>query len=332
MSLLNKILIFLGATLLIGMLAFIIYQQHQISTRQTAIETNVVAQKNLIDGIVRSQSSWATKSDMEQFAKDNKINLEVIQKDLDKLHADVAAVNVILTSSDGQIGNNIPSTGTGGSNPKPPTNKCPDGTPCPNSDPYGYQLKTQLLSLNEKFGNLSVPIGSVGFSVWQAAPWSIDIKPRDYNVSTVVGHDENERLYFYNKFSVTVDGKAYDLPIKTATTEQVYPTAKWSFWNPRLYLGVSGGVNVSPVRGEFTPSLGVSVISYGKYKTQPTFTFLEVGAGYGTVSGKPQLVVTPVTYNVGEHIPLTKNIYVGPSIGVGTDGGVSFMGSIRVGL
>lgn len=332
MSLSTKILIILGAILTFGALSFIIYSQVQISKRQTAIETSVVAQKTLIDGIVRSQSTWATKDDVNQFIKDNNINLKAIQDDMAKLHAEVTAVNVVVTASLAQHGTNIPSTGTGQVNPNPVPTTCPDGTPCPNADPYGYQVKTQLLSLNENFGSIQVPFGSVGFSAWKPAPWSIDIKAREYKSSSVVGTDENQRMYFYNKFSVTVDGKSYDLPIKTATTEQVYPDPKFSWWNPRLFMGADGGVNISQFKGEVTPSINVGIMSYGRYKTQPDFSVLQVGIGYGIVSQKPQVIFTPVAYNVGKHIPLMNNTYIGPSIHVGTDGSFSVMASIRIGL
>jgi len=172
----------------------------------------------------------------------------------------------------------------------------------------------------------------VGFSAWQEKPWSIDIKAREYNVTSVVGTDENQRMYFENKFSLKVDGKEYDVPIKTATTKQIYPEAKFSWWNPQLFMAVDGGVGLSPVRGEFTPGVRVGIMSYGKYKTQPDFSVLQVGGGYGTVSQRPQLVVSPVMYNIGQHIPLMHNTYIGPSLGIGTDGNVSIMGGIAVGL
>jgi hypothetical protein len=333
MSLSTKILIWLGVIVTIGALGFIIYKQNEISNRQLAIESQVVSQKQLIDGIVRSQSTWATKDDMDKFIKDNGINLKAIQDDLDKLHGEVQAVNIAVVDSQGQHGTHIPSSGTGPDNPTPPTPAtCKDGTPCPSVDPFGYMAKQQNLALNEDFGTLKVPFGTVGFSAWQKEPWSIDIKPREYHVSSVVGTDENQRMYFYNKFSVEVDGKKYDVPIKTAETKQEYPEAKFSFFNPRLFLGASGAVGVHPVQGEFTPSLSLQIMSYGRYKTQPDFSILQAGVGYGTVSKRPQLVITPVSYNVGKHIPFMNNTYVGPVISVGTDGNVFFGGGLSVGL
>lgn len=332
MSLSTKILVWIGAVLVLGGLSFIIYKQIENSNRQLAIESSIVEQKQLIDGIVRSQSQWTTKADMDKYITDNGVNLKAIQDDLNKLNAQVDAVNVIVASSNGQHSTNVSSSSTGPTNPHPVTPTCKDGTPCPNADPFGYLVKQQELALNEDFGTLKVPIGSVGFSAWQDAPWSIDIKAREYTVDNVVGTDENQRLYFYNKFNVKVDNKTYEVPIKSATTKQEYPEAKWSWWNPRLFIGVDGGVGLTPVRGEFTPSLNVGVMSYGRYKTQPDFSVLQAGAGFGTISQRPQLVITPIMYNIGKNIPLMNNTYVGPSLQIGTDGNVSIMGGLRVAL
>ena len=295
------------------------------SNRQLAIETQITAQKQLIDGIVRSQSSWATKDDVDKFIKDNGVNLKAIQDDVNKLHAEITAANTIVVDSNGQHVGNLKSTGTGPKNPNPvPTTG--------NADPFGYQSKQQNLAIAEDFGSVKVPIGTIGFSAWQQAPWNINIRAREYHVTTVVATDENQKDTIYNKFEVKVNDKKYEVPIKTATTQQVYPTAKFSLWNPRLFLGVNGGVGVRPLAGEFTPSVSVGIMSYGKYKTQPDFSVLQVGVGYGVVSKRPQIIVSPGAYNVGQHIPLMHNLYVGPSLGVGTDGNVFIMGTLNVAL
>jgi hypothetical protein len=324
MTLSTKILIWLGAVVVIGALGFIVYKQIEISNRQQAIEAQVVQQKQLVDGIVRSQATWATRDDVDKMIKDNGINLKAIQDDLDKLHAEVTSINVAIATSQGQHGTNIHTT------PGPIVN--PDPVDPKNPDPYGYMKQQQTLALNEDFGTVKVPIGSVGFSAWQKDPWNYDIKAREYHLNTVVGTDENQRQYYYNKFVVKVDGKDYVVPIKSATTEQVYPEAKFSWWNPRLFVGADGGINAGQVKGEFAPSVNVGIMSYGRYKTQPDFSILGVGVGYGTVSQKAQLVVTPVTYNIGKHIPLMNNTYIGPSLSIDTEGDVSFMAGIRVGL
>jgi len=320
-----KILVAIGAIALFGTLAFVIYNQIQLKHQQDAIQTQLVEQKQLVDGIMRSQSQYATKEDIDKFAKDNNVNLSAIKDDLAKLNAQVTSINVVIASSHGQHGTHIPTT-PGPVNPNPVDPK--------NPDPYGYMKAQQNLSLNEDFGSVKVPFGTVGFSAWQEKPWSINIPQRDYNVATVVGTDENQRQYFYNKFSMTTGGKTYDIPIKSATTKQEYPSPKWSWWNPRLLMGLDGGVNITNVKGEFTPSVSVGIMSYGQYKTTPDFSILEVGVGYGTVNKTAQVVVTPVAYNIGKNLfsPLMNNTYIGPSLQIGTDGSIGAGAGVRVGF
>jgi hypothetical protein len=324
-----KILVAIGGVLLIGTLAFVIYNQIQLRNQQTAIQTQLVEQRQLVDGIVRSQNQYATKADIDKFAKDNGINLGAIQSDLDKLHAEITAVNVAVASSQGQHGTNIPSVKPGPTNPVNPNPVDPS-----NPDPFGYQKAQQNLALDEDFGTLKVPFGKVGFSAWQKDPWSVDVNPRQYNLDTVVGTDENERQYFYNRFTVSTGGKTYEVPIKTATTKQEYPTAKWSWWNPRLLMGLDGGVNITQTKGEFTPHVGVGIMSYGQFKTTPDFSILEVGLGYGTINKTAEVVVTPVAYNIGKNLfsPLMNNTYIGPSLSVGTDGSIGVGAGLRVGF
>jgi hypothetical protein len=330
MSLLNKILIFLGVAVVIFGLGFIIYKQNEISNRQLAIEAQMVGQKELADNIMRSQNGYATKDDIEKFIKNNNVNLQAIQDDLDKLHASLIAANTITVNSREQTITNLPSSGTGSVNVSPVT-----------TDVYGYLKKTQLLNIHEDFNGTSVPIGQIGFSAWQPKPWDIKISPREYKVTNIIGTDDNQRVYVYNKFSVKVEGKDYDVKISAAETKQEFPEAKWSWWNPRLFVGVDGGVNIgttalptngSRVKGEFTPNLSLGIMSYGKFKNQPDFSVLQIGVGVGTVSQKPQLIVTPVAYNIGKHIPFVNNTYLAPSLAVGVDGSVSLMGGVRVGL
>ena len=207
MPLYAKILIILGSILIFGLLGFIIYNQKESAQRQLAIEAQIVQQKELVDKIVRSQSEYTSKKDLEEFIKNNGVSLTAVKKDLDKLNAQVEAMNIIIVASNSQRITNLSSSSTGPENPDPPVvSICKDGTPCPNADPFGYLRLQQNRTLSEDFGELKLPIGSVGFSAWKDKPWSIDIKGREYKVSSVIGVDPNQRTYVYNKVSVTIDG------------------------------------------------------------------------------------------------------------------------------
>lgn len=315
----------IGVLAIIGLLCFLIWKQFQLSDQQYEIQTSLIEQKKLADGIVRAQSQYATKEDIEAFAENNDLNLKIIEEDLNKFRADIASINVVTVRSNGQQHTNVPSTGTGTTNPNPPMT-CPDGTNC---DPFGFQVKEQKLEVVEDFNASKIPFGSIGFSSWNANPWSVDIKPRTYKVATVVGTDENQRQIFYNKFTIDVDGKSYNLPI-TSEVKQVYPSPSLS-WNPRLYLGVESGITTS-AKAELSPSVTVSLLSYGKFKTTPDFTFLHVGAGFLFAEQRPTLTFAPAMYNIGQHLPLMKNTFFGPMIHLSTNQTVAFMLGLKVGL
>jgi len=338
MSTTGKILIFIGMIITIGCLGFVIYNQINISKQQQAIQTQVLEQRALVDGLVQSANQYTTKADLNAFIQQNAGDLKAIQDNLSSLGAQITAANVVTANSQGQSGNNLPSSGTGPVNPKPPTAvvvNCPNGgtVNCPNTDPYGYQSKQQDFALNEDFATLKVPFGTVSFSAWQQNPWSQNILPRTYNVTSVIGTDENQRVYVDNKMTVTSGGKQYTIPITTAKTEQTYPSAKWSFWNPQLFLGADANLSLTKfpaVQGEFVPNLTFGAISYGQFKTTPDVSVLQVGAGYAAITKRPVLTIVPVAFNLHKVIPIIQNTYLAPTIQISTDGTVYGGGGLHL--
>lgn len=307
-----------GAVLLvIAVLIFIVKVQYDTIERLKFIETSVVESKELSEGVVRAQSSYVTKKDLERLIKEQDLDLGEIKRDLRKLGADVGAINTITVVTPGYVGNNIPTTDVGDPNPDAPK----PGQPV--VDQYGYLQATQWLSLTEPFSDdTKLPFGRAGFSAWQEKPWSLEVLPREYSSVTVLGQNEDGRHYAYSRFQIEVDGKTYTVPIEDARIVEEYPSPKFHF-NPRLYLGIDGGVITNPpTHAEVTPNLGLSFFSYGKTKTSPQWSFLTVGVGYATQTQAPVVMVAPVNYNVGKPIPLIDNFHVGPSVSVDVDGNI----------
>ena len=335
----EKILAYVGFGVILVALGYMIYNQEKIKATQATLQTAITQQQTLVNGIVRSSNQVVTKADLDAFATAQNLNLKAIQDNLGKLGAQIGSVTVTTIDSTGQNQNNLPSSGTGPVNPNPPKPvvvNCPDGgtVTCPTTDPYGYQQKEQTLTLNEDLGTLKVPIGTVGFSAFQSAPWNINLLSREYTVDTVVGIDQNEKETIYTKVNVNVNGQTYTAPIKTSTTKQELPQAAFSFWNPRLLMGLDGGINVTHFGGSFTPSVNLGIMSYGQFKSTPDFSILEVGAGYDTVSRNAQFSVTPVAYNFGKNFftPLAQSTYLGPSLSISTDGSIGVGLGLRVGF
>src|SRR3990167_1701729 len=295
--------------------------------------------KQLRDDIVRAQAQQLSKKDLEDFAKKSNIDLEPIREDLSKLDAHIKGISSILVSTPGFAGTNIPSTSTvsrrDGGVDRPAVIPCPNGgtVECPNPDPFGYQTNSQVLVLNEQFdGKTKLPFGDVQFNAWRQNPWELNIYPRRYSVTTVLGEDDEGRHYTYHKFTITSNGTTVPVKITDAKFVEEKPESKFRF-NPRLYMSVDLGTHVHPAPlAEVLPNLQVSLFSYGKTKLGPSWTFAGVGLGYASQSNELGVVVSPVNYNVAQHLPLVENLHVGPSVMVNTSGGFAILGGLRVGL
>lgn len=316
----------------IGLFSFMIYKSIESHKKMLEIEKSIVEQKTLMDGITRSSSQYMTKKDLEDFGKSNNLNLDTIKKDLEKLNGTITSINKVSVITNGFTGSNLPSNSTI-ANPTPTNNTVAcngEQKTCP--DPFGFQKNSQFLNLNEPIKDQTIPIGKVGFSAWQKNPWQLTIHPREYKMYSVVGTDEQQRQYFYNKVIVNVEGKDHVLDISKTETKQEYPEPKFTWFNPRIFLGIDGGMTLTNIRGEFTPSLHFGVASYGRYKNQPDFSILQLGIGIGTVKNNVHFYITPFAYNFGKHLPFLNNLYIAPSVSFNTGSEVLVMLGLRVAL
>ena len=326
MSLSTKIIIAISAILLICFGGFVIMKQIDTVNQLTLIQKSIVEQKQLLDNISRAQAQYVSKGDLEAFAKQQNIDLSVIQKDLDSLNAQVQAISGITIVSKEQKQTNLPSTTTTpGENPTPVT---------PGSDPFGYLSNTQHLSLNEKFSNTDVPFANVSFSAWRGKPWDLSIAERKYSITSVLGVDSKNKHYMYNKFAIQTSGKTYDIKIDDNKFLEEMPQSTFKWFNPQLFLGIDGAINISriPLMGEFSPHINLGIMTYGKFDNQPDLSILQVGIGYGITNKTPQVVISPIQYNVGNNIPLMHNLYIGPSIQIGINGDIGIGAGLKVGL
>lgn len=321
----NTVAIILCAIVGAVIVGFFIYKQQELVARTQEIQKSVVQQKELSDGIMRSMSSYVEKKDFEEFAKQSNINLDAIKQDLDKLNAKPYIITYVQTSTPGTSQKDVPSTDTQ-VNPTPAS-----------EDKYGYLKNIQKLNLNERFpapgnGTSDIPFGDVAFDASKKAPWAVNVYPRNYTNTMVIGKDENGKSYSYVRFAVDVNGKTYPVMVNTAKMVEEYPSAKFRFWDPRLFAGAQGGVNISQVNGELPIGASLGLMSYGQYSGSPDWSFLQFGGGYGVVSKKFMATFTPAAYNIGKHLPFMSNTYVASDVGVNTSGDISVSAGIKVGL
>lgn len=325
-----------GILALIAILLFIVKYQHDMLTKQAALQQSVTEMKQLNDGIIRNQSQYVSKDDLDKFAKNSNIDLGPIRDDLKKLSADVKGISLLQVVTPGYNGQNIHSSNTlprvGGPFPTVEI-PCVGGKAiCPTIDTFGYLNSAQVLTLKEPFSDgTSIPFGETRFKAWQANPWDLQIYPRTYSVTTVLGQDDDGKHYVYNKFTIASNGTTYPVVIKDAKFVEEFPESKLHF-SPRLNMSVGIGALINPPSVEVTPNLYVSLLNYGKTNTTPDWTFLGVGLGYESQIKRLGIVVSPVNYNVGKHIPLMTNIYIGPMISIDTAGSFGLLGALSVGL
>jgi hypothetical protein len=335
-----KIALGIAIALLLAAAVFIIKGQFDAAANRARMQQDVIEMKQLQDGVVRAQSKYVTKDDFEKFADGMEIDLDNIQDDLDNFDADMKLLSKSVASSKGYRASGLPSSGV---RPRPvdpnnPVPTCPDGTTC---DQFGYLTNSQMLALHEPFSDkLRVPIGDVTFDAWKEKPWSVNVLPRQYKLHTVLGQDEDGRHYVYNRFQIQVDGKTHNVPIEQSEVVERLPEAEFRF-DPHLSLGVAIGPSISTgntdpdepsVRAEVMPALDVSLFSYGETRVYPDWKFIGIGVGYEAQNQNMGIILNPADYNVGKHLPLMNNLYLGPTVGVDLGGSVFVGGGIRVGL
>lgn len=324
--------------LALAIMGFIIKYQYETIKKLEILEKKVDESKDIGNGIIRSQTIFASKDDLEKIIKDNNIDLSAIKDDLKNLGADIKAINTVKITTPGYTGNSIPSDIT---TPRIPETSEPSDITTPSNitttlnDPYKYQLNTQWINLSEPLGNgQNVPIGKTGFSAWSNKPWSVEILPRKYESVTVLGQDEDGKNYSYSKFTITSNGQTFTAPISDAKLIQEMPSASFKF-NPRLYLTTDVGAIISPkLHAEVMPGIGLSFLSYGKTKAESDWNFLILGLGYTPNQSSGAIFLSPINYNLGKAAfsPLIRNLFVGPSVSIDTTGNFGLYLGIKVGL
>lgn len=318
----NKILISLAALLVIVGFVAIIKYQHDTIEKQRNIETSLIEMKHLAEGITRAQSQYATPKDIENFAKEIGIKLDPIRDDLKNLGADVKTVQQIKVITQGYSATGLPSDTSVAKNPTEPT---------VTEDKFGYLKASQVLKLNEPTGTANVPFGEVKFNAWKERPWDLIVLPRTYSVTNVLAQDDDGKHYAYSKFGVDVEGKHYDLQVTQNKMLEEMPSSKFRF-NPTLLFGIDAGVYWSTPQFELNPNLQLALFSYSQTKQLPQWLFLGLGMGYSTQIQEVSFIMSPVNYNIAEHIPLIKNLYIGPSVSLDTKGNFAILGGVRVSL
>ncbi len=174
------------------------------------------------------------------------------------------------------------------------------------SGPYGAQLSIQAAVTTDSANHIHVT--TKGFWTmtdelslaathpelklkdWKGIPWPLEITGGDFSIN----------------------------PAATSVDASIRPKLRWA---PHLNVGAFAGWSVRP---EYGFHGDVSLYGYGNTKNDLDWKFLGLG-----VNGSKNYIdfnVMPITYRVGNWIPLASDIYAGPGVGFGVDGPVYFVG------
>ena len=267
-----------------------------------------IKQKQLEDNITRSSTSFASKEDIKKILNESKIDLSKIEDDLEGLNAKIDSVNKVQVVSVYQKQENIPTENS-----------------IPKTDPIevkkdDLKQETQYVSIGEQFKNTRVPFGKVGFSYWRNNPWEYEVYKRNYKITNVIAKDSNNNTVVYNKFSINVDNKDYDLELDSADNIQIMPENKFHFY-PKIFLGFSSGYNINK---SFDSSVFLygNFIQYGQFKNNPKLSLLNLGLGTNFNTYKVSLV--PVFFNLQNISKFLQNSYIGPGFAYGFNNSYEF--------
>ncbi|HUU88457.1 MAG TPA: hypothetical protein VMX17_11995 [Candidatus Glassbacteria bacterium] len=336
-----KIVAGISVLALFVLLGIILYMQYSLSQKQQEIERSIIEFKKLEDGIVRLETKYVRNSDdLEKILKNLGVSVDIIKKDLDSQGAQLEAVAVIVGTTHGYSGTNLPSdfqkpsTGSSNNNDNIGNSSNPSNNNSNSTNPscmssYGYCQNAQGLNLFEQGEKEQIPFGSVLFDAASDKPWSVEVFPRKYYSILSMGKDNDGRTVAHSRMMIESQGKKHVVGINQAYYREVYEPARFYWWNPRLAGGIGFGLSTngrmsSMVSAQFYPS------SYASNKARPSWMFFGVGAGYDLVDDSFVGTVAPVMYNVLPKSNLIQNIYVGPTVGMGTDGGVRVNGSMNI--
>lgn len=315
--------VLLPATLVVALICLIIYQNIQISKLKTTIsnikDNQNSGQKDIGDGVTRS--SIEVVDSLDKQLKD--VPIEVIKDDVKQTGSEVIGINKTDFTSVKKKETDIESTRT-----EPRVDQAEK--PKLITDGFGHLNNTRILSLSETIGNQIIPFGEVGFSAWKKKPWSQDILERRYESTTVIAEDKHRRKTVYTTFNIEVNNTKYQIQIQNAKFTQVLPKSSFS-WSPRILIGISPGISF-PAKFAWGPTIGVSIGSYGQYQSYPDWYIGILSLGYEAINQRLSFFVSPVSYRISKHIPLTENLFIGPEVGIDTSANVIILGGFKLGL
>jgi hypothetical protein len=200
------------------------------------------------------------------------------------------------------------------------TNPDPEPEVIYGKDDDPKKLETFVIYRTDADGE-KYPTGIVYYSpnIKEGPKFSYQQYPLEVHTTIVLseeGEEEKRAAAFWveNNFVSTSKGNKYALYVdpKNIRWAKAEPNEKSFMFNPRVsFLGVIDN------KAEVFPAIEFSFFSYGRTKGDMDWKLLSVGVG-GT-SDIAYVTGTLFSYNIGIHLPLIKNMFLGPYINYNSD-------------
>jgi hypothetical protein len=169
-------------------------------------------------------------------------------------------------------------------------------------------VSASSLTLTEKYGDSDLKIGKVLYDARSEAPWSYELLPKTFRVSTLIT-DEDGRKHAFTKLTLEIGDQKSVLPLSDSEITYGAPKKRWRLDNHYL-LGIGGSLIHSQ---NYDISLNWSGVSYGSNKISPEYHFMASGL-YLTDTRQYGVKISPVAYNLSNLTSITKSTYIAPFV------------------
>jgi hypothetical protein len=152
--------------------------------------------------------------------------------------------------------------------------------------------------------------------------WKTGVYPLEYHSKIVQSEQEDGQINIYTEvyFENNKDksSRGIEVPVKIANSEfkQLRKENKEFFWwAPHINFTVDFGIGDLDVG--IIPGVSVSIAGYGRTYNDLDWKFIELGVNSN--GDDTYFKFMPFSYNIGNHIPLVSNTFLGPFVGFSTE-------------
>lgn len=311
-----KVLLWIGGIVIIFSLipaGILFYQNHELkkALEITSGERDL-QYKKLSDSVQRAETSNAKNGeDLISLARKTSIDIDSISKDQQNLGAKIEALAITEAKTTTIVHNNYTSTSSTPSGKEPEVCK-EDGRPI---DVYGYTKRVEKINLDDSNG---MRLADISFSAGEKNPWASKVYGIHYRVLNVMGRTQSGQITLHTELqsenSEAQPGQIFHIEGVSSQLTQTEIPARFSWWNPRLFLLIQLGLEAYPTL-DFSASLslGLTIWAYGD-----NWRFLGVSAGYDAFQNSFRASFIPAMYNIGEPLPLLTNLWLGLDVSIDT--------------